>query len=183
MWFITVCVIFYQGHIDWVIVVVRTASCCPWHIVQTRCYYCQPFPLGWLVKLFHMPSCFLCCLCWLVVGYFSIVPRLSPRPDAKYKRRGRTWYQFTRDIAARWRHSYNYKRCDTSSYTIGWLEQLRYYYWKVSRDCASETSARLKQQQQWRSTQHVGKTVPIYCCYALLRKEIAARLWRKALLG
>ena len=39
---------------------------------------------------------------------------------------------------------------------------------QVSCDCVGETSAWLKQQQQWRSTQHVGKTVPLYCYHVPL---------------
>ena len=49
------------------------------------------------------------------------------------------------------------------SHVIGWLKKLCYFYWNsVSCDCIGETSARFKQQWQWRSTQYVGKTLPIY---------------------
>ena len=41
---------------------------------------------------------------------------------------------------------------------------------QVSCDCVGETSARLKQQRRWRSTQYVGKTLPFYCYHVLLWK-------------
>ena len=52
---------------------------------------------------------------------------------------------------------------------------------QVSYDCVGETSARLKQQRRRRSTQYVGKTLPIYYyhvrfeknCYEAMKKDFS----------
>ena len=42
---------------------------------------------------------------------------------------------------------------------------------QVSCNCVSATLARIKQQQRWRSTQSLGKTLSIYCYHVSLSKK------------
>ena len=76
------------------------------------------------------------CMQWTSCGYLwdcyiphytmlvASFPGSPLTPTENKKKGGRAWDQFTRDIAARWRHSNNYKSRDAIT-QIGWLEQLR----------------------------------------------------------
>ena len=109
----------------------------------------------------------------------------SPLAPTKNKNGGGelAWDRFARDVAARRRHSNNYKSRDAIMQPRDWLTRTATIILlkQVSCDCVGETSARVKQQRRRRSTQYVGKTLPIYCyhvplsknCYEAMKKDFS----------